>query len=363
MGYIVKPNSYDQLIDYKLPLNFQKSWSHKFEFDEGYKKVKLGVQLLKNVFVNHYGLVIKNGLLVKGCAPNIGHINYKDDNFYNEHWRKASEQWLVSKFGKSIPSIKLDDNTTYLVVHSPWFSYYFWITECLPRLLMTKQFHEEVVLIYPENWKDISYVNETLALFPSLKKVIIPSDNHLFVKKLMMPEVKPWTPIFVPELILEVKDLLQSNFLEKVDSENSEYRKGIYISRKGTIKKNFVDESLVENIVAEYGFDTVAMENFSFKEQINVINRSNSIIGITGAGLINQIFLNPKSNLIDITNIGYLNSDIYKFHYWKLSCILSLNYVVQFCEHENTYKWPNFSFENLIPDIEELKKNLSLTQK
>jgi capsular polysaccharide biosynthesis protein len=362
MGYILKPHSYNQIIDYKLPINFQHKWSHKFECDEGYKKVKLGIRLLNNVFVNHYGLVIKNGVLVKGCAPNIGHVHYKDDNFYFQHWRKASEQWLVAKFGKSIPSIKFDDNRTYLVVHSPWFSYYFWITECLPRLLMTKEFHDDVILIYPENWKNISFINETLALFPKLKKVIVPADHHMFVKKLMMPEVKPWTPIFVPELILEVKEFLQSNFLDKDYDRANNLRKGIYISRKGTTKKNFSDELLVEKIVSEYGFESLGMENLSFKEQINMINSSKAIIGITGAGLINQIFLNPTSYMIDMTNIGYLNSEIYKFHYWKLSCILSLNYVVQFCEYENSGKWPNFSFENLTPNIKEFRRNLSLLQ-
>lgn len=94
MTYIINPISFSKHIDYKLPLNYQPDWAHLFQPDYAYKKVKLGARLLKNVFVNHYGLVINNGFLVKGCAPNIGHTKYDDDNFHYAHWRKASEQWV-----------------------------------------------------------------------------------------------------------------------------------------------------------------------------------------------------------------------------------------------------------------------------
>jgi len=137
-------------IDYKLPLNFQPEWAHLFKPDFKYKTVDLKVKELKNVFVNHYGLVIKNGFLVQGCAPNTGFSNY-DNGYYFKHWRRAAEQMLVCRYGNSLTSLRLDDNKRYLVIHSPWFSYYFWITECLPRLLMVKKQLKDLVLIYPEN--------------------------------------------------------------------------------------------------------------------------------------------------------------------------------------------------------------------
>ena len=192
---------------HKYPLNMEEEYIKLFEPDYKFKKVNLKVRYLKNCFVNHYGLVLKNGLLVKGCAPNIGFSSY-DESFYYKHWRKAFEQLIVSKYGKSIKSINLFDNEQYLLIHSPWFSYYFWITECLPRLLMVKDQLDKLTLIYPESWDNYSFVTETLEQFPNLKIKRIESDVHLRVKNLVLPEVKPWSPMFIPESVNEVRNFL-----------------------------------------------------------------------------------------------------------------------------------------------------------
>lgn len=63
MSYLIKPISFSKHIDYKLPVNYQPEWEHLFQPDYAYKKVKLGARILHNVFVNHYGLVLKNGLI------------------------------------------------------------------------------------------------------------------------------------------------------------------------------------------------------------------------------------------------------------------------------------------------------------
>jgi len=71
---------------------------------------------------------------------------------------------LVCRYGKSLEALRLDDNRKYLVIHSPWFSYYFWVTECLLRLLMVKEQPKDLVLIYPENARSYTYVCAILQL-------------------------------------------------------------------------------------------------------------------------------------------------------------------------------------------------------
>ena len=91
---------------YKKPLNYKEEWSELFKDDFKFQTVNLTTRKLKHVFVNHYGLVLKNGLLVRGCAPNIGCSKY-DKGFYYTHWRKGIEQLLVCKYGKSLTFKKL----------------------------------------------------------------------------------------------------------------------------------------------------------------------------------------------------------------------------------------------------------------
>ena len=340
-------------ITYKDPLNYNEAWSHLFKPDSAYLNVKLEVRELKNVFVNHYGLVIKNGLLVKGCAPNIGHTKYDDDNFYFRHWRKAVEQNLVCKFGKSLLSVKLDDSRKYLIIHSPWFSYYFWLTECLPRLLMVKDDLEDLILIYPESWKNIRYVNETLSLFPNLKTEIIPNDQHMFVKNLVMPQVKPWTPMLIPEQVFAVRDF----FIEKKEFTTNQDL-NIYISREDAKYKKIKNETEFVNVISQFNFEKITMSDKSIFEQIELMQNTKNLIAITGASMANLIFLNEGSTLIDLTNDMYLYDRKYKFHFKKIMDILNGNYIVQFCKPVVDKNLSDIAMYDIQVNLDDLVKNL-----
>ncbi len=343
-------------VDFKQPINFKEEWAYLFKPDFAYLDVELKVRELKNVFVNHYGLVIKNGLLVKGCAPNIGHTKYEDDNFHYRHWRKGIEQLLVSKYGRSLPSIRLDDNKKYLIIHSPWFSYYFWLTECLPRLLMVQDQLDDLILIYPEGWKKINYVNETLDLFPQLQRIEIPNDYHLFVKNLVLPEVKPWTPLIIPDQSIDVKNLILNAAIQK-NITVKPIRK-LYLSRADSKRKNFENEKEVSELLNKYEFEAVTFSGLSIFEQALLVNQAENIVSITGAGMSNFTFLSKDSNVLDVTNEKYKQNKKYKFHFWKLATIMEANYFVQFCQHTNHKDIPRFSLQNLIPDLNEMESNL-----
>ncbi len=342
--------------EYKQPINLKEEWAHLFKPDFAYLDVELKVRELKNVFVNHYGLVLKNGFLVKGCAPNIGHTKYDDDHFYYRHWRKGIEQLLVSKFGRSLPSIRLDDHRKYLVIHSPWFSYYFWLTECLPRLLMVKDQLDELVLIYPESWKKLNFVNETLDLFPHLERIVIPNDYHLFVKNLVMPEVKPWTPMVIPEHVFQIREFLFSKFEVSNSGKNSR----TYISRADANYKKMINEPDVIDLIEKHQFETVTMTGRSLKEQIKLMYNSKYVMSITGASMANLLFLPEGATLIDLTNKMYLTDRKYKFHFKKIMDILGGYYLVQFCEPKVDLSLPDIAMYDIYVDPNELTDNLNL---
>ena len=359
MEYLVPPKGFSQKIDYRPPVNLRPEWKHLFKPDYKYLGLKLGARILTNVFVNHYGLVIKNGILVKGCAPNIGISTY-DKTYLMTHWRKATEQMLVAKYGKSVPSIKLDDNRTYLVIHSPWFSYYFWLTECLPRLLMVKEHLKELTLIYPESWKNNSFVNETLDLFPELQKEVIPSDVHMWVKNLVLPEVKPWTPMVIPDLIFKVRDILVPIAQKKLPQLREKTK--IYISRDDATFKKIYNKYSFEKIIKEFGYEIHTMSGKSIFEQINLILSAKSIVTQTGAGMVNLVFLQRNASVLDLTSKVFLKSRKYKFHFKKIVDVLQGNYLVQFCDFKENKKLPEHGLEDLIVDLTIFEKNLLLIE-
>ena len=345
-------------IQYKKPLNVSGNLLKLFKPDNKYLNVNLGVRTLNDVFVNHYGLVLKNGFLVKGCAPNIG-ISFYDKTALFKHWRKGLEQAIVSKYGKSIPYEKWDDDSHYLLIHSPWFSYYFWITECLPRLLRVKDRLNELVLIYPESWDDFSFVKESLELFPGLKTRKLQRDVHIRVKKLVMPEVKPWTPMFIPEDVKAVRELLFEG-VEKKGVKSPYACDKIYITRRAAKRRKFDDESKVEEILDQYGFQAVEMEKITFFEQIALMKQTKYMTAITGAGLINILFMKEGGAFLDLTNEAYKTKKQYRFHYFKLCNLLNIDYAVSFFKHLNDDDVDHYSNQNLILDEQQLRKDIAL---
>jgi hypothetical protein len=203
-------------IIYKYPCNIVKKDLQIFKFDSKYLKYQ-SQELTnhKKVFVNYSGLVLKKFFLVDGCAPNIRCSNY-DSSFYYKHWSKVTEQYLVCKYGTSLNSITLESDI-YFLIHSPWFSYYFWVTECIPRLIKVYDNYKGEILIYPSFFDDFSFVRDTLSLFPNLRIKKIERDYHMFVERLLLPKVKPWTIMFRPEDILNTNKLL----LKEAKSNNS----------------------------------------------------------------------------------------------------------------------------------------------
>jgi len=355
MAYLIQPKGFKGSIDYCPPVNMRPEWEHLFRPDHAYKQVKLGARLLRNVFVNHYGLVINNGLLVPGCAPNIGFSSY-DDGFYLPHWKKAMEQMLVSRFGKSIESRRLDDARTYLVIHSPWFSYYFWVTECIPRLLMVREHLHELVLIYPEQWDRFAFVQETLALFPELIVERVKRDVHLCVSNLVMPEVKPWTPMFIPAQVQAVRNLI----LNAADSKGvAPVATGnIHLSRTDAKYKNYSDRLGVNKLLSDFGFTHLEMTGLSIFQQAKTINSADRLVSITGAGMSNFTFMKEGGEVLDLSNEKYIDYKKYKFHFWKLACIAGARYRLMMCPHSNDPSVEFYFLQNLEPDLTVLRAEL-----
>ena len=341
--------------NYKFPLNYKKEWENLFKEDRKHLKVNLKCKTINNVFVNHYGLILKNGFLNFNCAPNLK-FSFYDTNVYYRHWRKAFEQLLVCKYGKSLKSKKLDDSKLYLIIHSPWFSYYFWITECLPRLLRTldKYSTNEFILIYPESWKKISFVNETLAHIPNLQIEEVDTDTHLFISNLIITDVKPWTPMFIPSEVTRTRDFL-FRISELSNDKSIEEDARVYISRAAAKRRKFSNEEEVEELFKKYNYKIIQMENLSFFQQIQLMKKTKLLAGLTGAGLINILFMKKKGAFLDLSNERYKNKTQYKFHYFKLCNILNISYSICFFKSEITENIDHWSNENLIADIEQIE--------
>jgi len=339
----------------KLPINLKKEHYRLFKDKQKYILKPIKVRHLKNVFVSHYGLCLKNLLLVPKSAPNLK--GSKDKTFYYKFWRLTIEQYFVCKYGKSLSSVTLKDNNKYLLIYSKWFGYFFWITQCLPRLFMVQDKINDYVLIYPESWGNMKFVNDSLSMFPMLQKKIILSDNHLFIENLVLPEVHPYTASFDPEIVNLVREKLH----DYIDKNNINLSLGdfIYATRQQTNRRMLSNEAEVQKLLSEYKFTTINFEDYNFFEQVSIMKNAKIFISIHGAGFANINFMKPGGSTLELINEQYAKTE-YRFPFWKLSSALGLNPYIQFCKSENNPEIPIFVNNNICVDLEELKNNINL---
>lgn len=257
------------------------------------------MKFLKNVFISHEGLVLKNFLLYSSSAYNL--IGNKDNTFYFEYWKLTLEQYLVCKFGKSLKAKTLPKDSTYILIHSKWFNYSFWMTDSLVRLFeaisLTKTSFK---LIYPENWDNISFVQETLALFPNIEKERIPSGQHLYIQHLLLPSCRKWSAEFDRQRIQPLSNYLLQKITNKIKSKVKTYGEKIYISRNHRNVRGVINEQELATYLKKEGFTTVYMEKLSVLEQIALMQNVKIVLTPHGAGCANLMFMQPQSFFIEM---------------------------------------------------------------
>ena len=325
------------------------------------------LKVLKNVFISHEGLVLNKMFLSKRCAFNLK--GNKDNTFGFIFWKLTLEQYLVSKFGKSLKAVKIKEPV--LLIHTKWFNYSFWVTDSLLRLVIAEEngILDKVKLIYPEEWGNIDFVNSSLEAF-DLEKLKIPKGEHIISKKLYLPETRDWTSSFSPDQISRVRKKIV-NYSNKLNLSLN-YSDRVYLTRKSRGVRSIENEEEVIKLLKEYDFSIIDFGELTFWEQVEVMKKANCFISIHGAGFANILYMKDGASVIELINESYAEKE-YKFPFYHLANSLNLNYMAQFGCVENketalfNYK-DNYNVadkdrlvnQNIIIDLHLLQTNLEL---
>ena len=133
----------------------------------------------------------------------------------------------------------LDREKNYLFTYSPWFGYFSWATETLPRIIRTEIQHEKLILILPESYSKKRFVTDSLRLFPKLRHEIIPDGVHMFIPRVTIPELKPLTYVFDPKEM----NAYRNHIWRKIEelNLNIETFDRIYVSRSKAKNRKIVN--------------------------------------------------------------------------------------------------------------------------
>lgn len=357
-----------KLIEVPFPINVNPVMELLYKPYKYYEVTDSEVKTLRNTFVTYQGLVLKNGLLVEGCAFNLR--GREDNTFYYQFWRDTVEKMAVCKWGNSLPSIHLKGPQKYLLIHSKWFNYAFWINSFLPRLLTAEKsgLLKQAKLIVPSIWKELPYVWESLKAFDVEMEIISP-DVHLFVDNLIMPTTRKWTSSFNPTEIRGISDRMLISLEDQGVVKKTEPSR-VYLTRAKRGVRCVENEEEVLSVIKKYNFSVVVFENLNVWEQIELMARTTHFISIHGAGFTNMLFMKPNSSVLELINKPYAEKE-YTFPFWKLANASALKYYAQLCNVDgdgaldfggngDLSETDYLVNKNLIVDIPLFEKNLAL---
>jgi hypothetical protein len=346
-----------QTISIAHPINLHTEDQRIFDQVKDYTIEVPTIQKLKNVFVTNNGFVLKNGILNAKSGLNLK--SKHDHTFYVDYWKTAIEQNLVCKFGKSIPSIQLK-NKTYLIIHSKWLNYSFWITEYLQRLVRVEKELglDDLILLYPEEWDNIPYISESLNAF-KIENFKIPGGHHLFIENLIFPEVREITSYFYPEHIKLVRNRLLEEAKQRSTVKNTP--KKIYLTRGKNVKRAIVNEDELQACFLKNGFDIVSFDQLSIWDQIIYMNNTDILFTNHGAGFSNVIFMEPNKIALEFLEKDFAHY-ANPFPHWKLASAVNVHYAYQLCRSDKTKDIPYIPLKHTTGEerIEHVDRNIQV---
>lgn len=187
----------------------------------------------------------------------------------------------VKQIKDSIPSIH--QTRPVLIVNTKWSdrNYYHWVQEALPRLHTAfKNFGSSVDYVWMSDVQPKRFHVESMSLIGDLNLRIDCSSRWMRCKKLLWPSYHAPGSAFGYDFGWNID--LTSKDLYDVDR--------IFVARTNGSPRSLNTSSGVFDLLNKYGYKSLHLENFSFKDQVALFQRATHIVGCHGSGLVNCMF-------------------------------------------------------------------------
>jgi capsular polysaccharide biosynthesis protein len=286
------------------PLNFIPSDDHIFKRYWTSNRPECHILNLKNVYIVNKTIVSPRNLTIFERYSHVNGIRFLGK-------LKTIFKFLFTSKKRNIGrAVWIHDNFSN--------NYYHWLTECLPRYLFAQGEIKDHVVLVPEKFKRYSFIIESLNLL-GIEFTFFNQNESVLVSELVLTSLIGRVAEYRPELLF----LLRNKF-NVPDLATQVPPKMIYIRRKPAKARNILNESEVVKVMDEYNIESHFFEEYSLKEQMEIMNKTVFLVSIHGAGLTNMLFMPQNSFILEFRNEfdeGYSPSC-----YFNLASELGLNY-------------------------------------
>lgn len=232
--------------------------------------------------------------------------------------------------------------------------YYHWLFDILPRIQLLKEsgYDDKQIDHYIVDYRDVPFQQESLAAAGIPFAKVSRSNDHFAYQieadHLLVPSLPSRLDIVSPKACNYIRDIL-------FDAETkSSFGKKIYLKR--TAKRAIVNANEIENELINWGFDTVACEKFSIKEQAAIFHGADIVIGPHGAAFSNVVFCKPGTKIVEFFSPNWINPC-----YWTICNHLKAPYYYLIGEgappnQRSDAKWAN---DDILLSLEKLRRLFS----
>ena len=271
----------------------------------------LSLKILNNGFVSKYQQLSSQDSQFKYDL--LGNVFESDGTLVCEGLRPSVGGDHVQHLSNEILSQVDLQNTHFLEGRALYaghfmFHYGHFITEGLSRLYpVVKSIDFDYIAFLPFIFGGNLFVNSPpdyhefifASLGISLDQIILLRDltcfNELWVPSPAWPINSNAHPV-MSDVYRKVRDYS----LNSLTCDELKFSHNLYIARSANLRsdRNYV----IEGAFRDLGFNVVALEKFSFREQMMLLNQAKCVAGFSGSGLHNIVFCNPKTSLVEITD-------------------------------------------------------------
>lgn len=293
------------VINHRWPLNLVPDDLNDFQEEVTYSTYPAVLKNFGKSNVSPDSVIYRNGWVVQDSLATVSQQRYY----------QFRHQLKMKFFSRNVP---LPSGKKYLLVTDAWSAGHFhWLSEVLPKLYCIRNVASEYVLLL----QDVPYLRtiglESIGMLGIKFQDIIWMKQDSFYK---VPDLYFITRIcrsgqMHPRIMNEMRSVL-------VHFSDSAKRR-VYISRKNASYRKVLNEVEFSHLLADYGFEIICGEEYSFSEQVSIFSGTKTLIGMHGAGLTNAVFMHAGSNIIELrkkengpSNVGY----------WHLADALDHNY-------------------------------------
>lgn len=329
----------------RFPTNFKKTDFHLFE-----REISRSLHVEKKILnINHITLQ-KNGYILQILKFSDYFIPLDEINLF-----KTKKTLLIIKilFSKlfNINKIKKFDKEIFFVHDIRSYGYYHFINDVGQKLeLIKEKYPKKKIKVYFPSTINIEWVKKVCEIYNFSFYYHKTKENVLFTKaKLVYPVSLSGNP---EENLFRKMNKRFSKFISK---SNLSSKKKIYISRQHAEFRYLKNEHKLISFLNKKKFKNYHFEKISFNQQLEILKKTNTIVGPHGAGLINMVWLKPGSNIIEIRG----DDDNWNNCYFSAASALRHNYKYILANTTRSilfkHKIKNYSF-NLrgLTDISEI---------